>query len=319
MASVNFEKLKGAAATKAMLRHCDKEERLKHEHSNKEIDKRATQSNAQMKRNYKQSCEFYDKRIDELDSTTNTNKRKDRVTCMGLSIPFPEGMNDRQGFEWCKKCLEIVREMYGRQNIVQTYIHYDEKHDYTNAETGKLTTSRSHIHIYVIPEIEGKLNAKVCMNKAHMVELNNRIHQMTEKEYGLQFMDGSKTKSEKSVTSLKSESRRRELDKKEAMLAERAQKLDLREKAIQDKEKTLNSFEEALRASEEGFQTYKTAVDKVKSYLIKQLPRQKDKIEHFFNPEKPLRDNARSRFDKAQSLLDKIKDTEDDNNNYSFS
>ena len=241
MASVNFEKLKGAAETKAMLRHCDKEERLKHEHSNKQIDKDHTRYNAQMNRSYKQTCEFYDKRIDELDSTTNTNKRKDRVTCMGLSIPFPEGMDDKKGTEWCNKCLNIIRDMYGRQNVVQTYIHFDEKHEYKNAETGEQETSRSHMHVYVIPELEGKLNAKACMSKKRMIELNNRVHQMTESDYGLQFMDGSKTKSDESVTSLKNKSRKRELDEQERELTARRKKLD-------DEEKKLNEDKSELKA-----------------------------------------------------------------------
>ena len=39
MASVNFEKLKTSQEVKAMLRHCDKEERMTTNHSNKEINK----------------------------------------------------------------------------------------------------------------------------------------------------------------------------------------------------------------------------------------------------------------------------------------
>lgn len=272
MASVNFEKLKGAAETKAMLRHCDKEERLKHEHSNKEINKSDTHFNQQLKLNYKQSCEYYDKRIDELDSTTNTNKRKDRVTCMGLSIPFPEGMDDKQGVKWCNECFRIIGEMYGRSNVVQTYIHFDEKHEYTNAEDKKVT-SRSHMHAYIIPELEGKLNAKECMSRKRMIELNSRIHQMTKSEYGLQFMDGSKTKSEESVTALKNKSRQRELKAQEVELKKRREQLD-RQQA------ELIKREEALRRSESHF---KSESDKMLEEMSSVLERANNRLTELEN------------------------------------
>ena len=57
MASVNFMKCKSAGEVKAMLRHCDKEERLKHNHSNKEIDKTKTMDNINYSRlGYSEVC-----------------------------------------------------------------------------------------------------------------------------------------------------------------------------------------------------------------------------------------------------------------------
>ena len=48
MASVNFKKLKGNDV-KAMLRHCDSAERLKHNHKNQDIDKSRTKNNINFK------------------------------------------------------------------------------------------------------------------------------------------------------------------------------------------------------------------------------------------------------------------------------
>ena len=47
MASVNFEKLKTPQQVKAMLRHCDGEERMEANHSNIDIDKSKTSGNMQ--------------------------------------------------------------------------------------------------------------------------------------------------------------------------------------------------------------------------------------------------------------------------------
>ena len=69
MASVSFEKLKTPQEVKAMLRHCDKEERKKTKtHSNTDINLEATASNRQYPRDYKTTCKRYDDRIAYLDS-----------------------------------------------------------------------------------------------------------------------------------------------------------------------------------------------------------------------------------------------------------
>lgn len=90
MASVDFHKCKNASDVAAMTRHNDAVERTKHKHANKDIDIRRSNLNTQwLNLDYSQTLKRYEKRIDYLDSTTNTNKRKDRVTCFSLCI-MPE-------------------------------------------------------------------------------------------------------------------------------------------------------------------------------------------------------------------------------------
>ena len=62
MASVNFKKLKGNDV-KAMLRHCDSAERLKHNHKNQDIDKSRTKNNI----NYSLTSRVVGCMITELD------------------------------------------------------------------------------------------------------------------------------------------------------------------------------------------------------------------------------------------------------------
>ena len=75
MASVNFEKIKSVQQMKACLRHCDKEERLEHEHSNKHIDKSRTSLNLQGGK-YADTCKLVDDRMAYFDSLEGQNKRK---------------------------------------------------------------------------------------------------------------------------------------------------------------------------------------------------------------------------------------------------
>lgn len=225
MASVNFEKLKTPQEVKAMLRHCDKEERKDANHGNRHIDKNATKDNRQMGRTYKETCKAYDERIAYLDSLKGANKRKDRVTCFGLEIPYPEDIAEADKVAWSNEIFRIAVERYGEENILQCYEHRDEKHEYIDAETGKKRMSRDHLHLYVIPEIDGRLNGKAFSSRQRIIDLNNAIQQMTQDTYGIDFMNGTKKKSRASVESLKQRSAERALQAQRDDLSKQQEKL----------------------------------------------------------------------------------------------
>lgn len=206
MASVNFEKLKAAQQVKAMFRHCDEEKRLETNHSNIDINKSATPNNLQGNLDYDAACKRYDDRIAYLDSQSGANRRKDRVTCFGLNVPAPKDLKPEDEKAFFMSVLEIIKNQYGEDNIIQYYMHQDEKHEYINSETGERCMSRSHMQCYVVPEHNGKLNGKWFSNKSNMIKINNAIHKMAQEQFGVMFMDGSKKKSRKTVEQLKSES-----------------------------------------------------------------------------------------------------------------
>lgn len=206
MASVNFEKLKAAQQVKAMFRHCDEEKRLETNHSNIDINKSATPNNMQGNLDYNAACKRYDDRIAFLDSKPGANRRKDRVTCFGLNVPAPRDLKPEDERAFFMLVLEIIKNQYGEDNIIQYYVHQDEKHEYINSETGEQCMSRSHMQCYVVPEHNGKLNGKWFSNKSNMIKLNNAIHKMAQEQFNVMFMDGSKKKSRKTVEQLKSES-----------------------------------------------------------------------------------------------------------------
>ena len=204
MASVKFEKIKSISEIKAKIRHCDREERLKHEHSNKQINKELTHNNLNLfaNDNYEKACDRFDNRLAYLDSTTNTNKRKDRVNCFGLSIPIPQGLTTEQERQFYSNTYQIISKQYGKDNIVAGYAHYDEIHDYIDVSTGDIETSRPHFHLYVIPEKDGILNGKWFSSKSNMSKLNKSIDDMCMRDFNIPFMTGSKKKGQ-SVENLK--------------------------------------------------------------------------------------------------------------------
>lgn len=209
MASCDWKKIKTAGEAKAMLRHSAEDEREKTEHSNKDIDTSKSYLNMTFGslESYSEACKAYDERLAMLDSLPGANKRKDRVTMVGLEIPVPEGMDENKAREWFIDVYEIAYDEMGSDNVIGASAHFDECHEYRDAETKEMRMSRAHLHVYAIPERDGKLNAKAVTGRAAMIRMNNRIEAMTVEKYpGYRFMDGTKKKSRKSVEQLKAES-----------------------------------------------------------------------------------------------------------------
>lgn len=227
MASCDWQKIKLPQEAKAMLRHCVTDERMRSEHANTEIDKNRTRQNVAFgsMSSYVESCTRYDERIAELDAVEGANKRKDRVTLVGLSIPTPEGMPDDVARRWFADVYAHIEERFGSENVIGGSAHFDEVHEYKDAETGTKRESRAHLHAYVIPVHGEKLNAKKVMSKANMISLNREVEDMTRERYSeYRFMTGTKRKSKKSVEALKNESAEREAEERARQIIADAQK-----------------------------------------------------------------------------------------------
>lgn len=212
MASVNWQKLKTAGNVKAIMRHCDTQERQKHDHANEDIDKEKTKDNVNLLgTTYADDCKTYDSRIAALDSKDGANKRKDRVTAFSLEFTCPDGLPADMEEEWAMQALDEMQKVLG-DTLVAAYLHKDEKHEYYDKEKGCKVMSRDHVHAIYIPEIDGKLNGKKFSSKAHMQAVNVAIHKMTQREYCLDYMDGTKRKGRKTVETLKGEAEHAELE-----------------------------------------------------------------------------------------------------------
>lgn len=218
MASVNFMKLTGSNAVKGILRHCDPAERARHEHKNQDIDKSQIGNDIvlQSNLNYAASCGRYMQRIKELDSTTNTNKRKDRVTCFSLEVPAPEGLTRDQANQFLGDVYRIMQQRYGVENVINGYIHNDEIHNYM--DHGEVKESRAHIHVLVVPEIDGKLNGKSFSCRKNMKDLNNTLDSYCRSKYKVPFMTHEKPR-KRTVEELKQLSND-EIKKREHRLTE---------------------------------------------------------------------------------------------------
>lgn len=283
MASVNYTKVKGASAAKAMLRHCDAVEREDTgTHSNADIDRRLTGKNLSMEGlSYGQACMLYDGRLAELDARPGANVRKDRVTLLGLSIPRPAELPEIMQVGWFSSVYELISEQYGRENVIEGYVHMDEVHDYIDPGTGQTVTSREHMHVYVVPERGGKLNAKACSARSEMIKLNTAIEKMTAQEFGCHFMTGTGKKGE-SVEDCKAASREAELVRRERRaklvdksLRERAGHLDKQEAELEKSREDIQAKEKALAAQEKELAAKAAKLQAGEDVLAKRIQQEK--------------------------------------------
>ena len=198
MASVDYKKCKaGTGDAGALLRHCDARERLKHDHGNEHIDKSLTPGNRQGARSYRQTMAALRDRLAELDAVPGANRRKDRVECFFLEIPVPAG-HDPQRF--AEMAVQEISDMYGERNVLNWYLHVDEVHRYM--DHGEERTSLCHVHVPVVPEIDGRLCGKEFSSRARMVELNRRIDDGARELGGPAFLTGEHPR-KRSVEDLK--------------------------------------------------------------------------------------------------------------------
>lgn len=266
MAGTQFTggKCKGAGHAKAMLRHDDKEMRKVSEHSNADIDKTRTEQNFSIKGlSYTEKCKFYDERIRSLDNSTNTNKRKDRVTMQSMIVYVPAGLSDADVVKWCRRASDILEQKYGAENHIDSDVHLDERHIYYDPEQDAEVMSRVHMHCNYIPEVDGKLNGKAFASRRNIMDINRQLDNMSRIEFNVSYMTGKGKHPSKSVEVLKNASNasyEQVRDEAEVLLA-----------ANQKWSENLKASEEALKAFESDLQAQEDALKAQEADLRKQM------------------------------------------------
>lgn len=304
MASVNFSggKLHGSGETIAQFRHSERDERMKHDHTNEDIDKTQTPGNWSVcGLSFGELVARYKARIDEVDKTA-TNKRKDRVTCICAVVPVPEGMTDEQAPSWYRDVWDTFERHFGKDNMIDACVHVDEKHDYIDPDTKAIRTSRTHAHVYFVPERDGNLDAKHIISRSTMQMLNRELDAISRERYGLRFMDGTQAKSRGTVEQLKQRSETEKV-RKDAAEAKKVY-VDLAEK-----KKALESQIEALEgiltsAEVEALDGKRTLLGGLKGVSYKEydaLQRTAIKVDEM----KAERDQALQRAAKAEEKAKK--------------
>ena len=194
------------------------------------------------------------------------------MTLQNIEIPVPENLPRQDYNKWFCRVGEILCDAYGRDNFIDAQIHYDEEHEYIDAETHEKRMSRVHMHASVVPEINGQLNCKRMSGRANMRKLNNAIEKMTVSEFGCKFMDGSKKKSKQTINELKNDSAKLEAEQENKQLQAENEQLrhdnelqesaldsayELRMAKIKRREQKVADDEKRLDEDKQQFEAYK--------------------------------------------------------------
>lgn len=197
MASINIEKIKSKHGIQSIIQHNKREHSR---YSNEDIDLNKTRLNTTMEQKTADECyQYFKDRLNELDNTTNTNFRKDRVEAIGIEFTIPSEVDSSKFEEFAYRYL---CDKYGKENIISADCHRDEVHDYI--DNGEVKESLEHIHAVVIPvDNNGKLNAKKVMgNKYEMKQMQKDFDELVFKEFGIKYQKGTIPK-KKTVEELK--------------------------------------------------------------------------------------------------------------------
>lgn len=292
MASAKWEggKCKGASEAKAMLRHdaVEKDRRAIAAKKNTHIDPAKADSNFTMYgRSYEQTCTRYDGIMERIAST-NTNKRKDAVTMQVIEVPAPEGLDSDRLEEWFRRVGGIIEhDVFGTENFVEGFVHADEIHDYTDPETKEKVPSRVHAHYAGVPVVDGSLNGKKVSAKRNIIKLNTTIEKMTQNEFGCGFMTGKKTKSTKTVETLKTDSMLAEMRQDEQARLEHAEQLER------------DAMERYRRSYRECEQMLKDARDEA-ARIVREAVKERDTV---------LYETRRMREEQSNIYLERFRDT----------
>lgn len=271
MASVQFYKCKGASVAKSIMRHADADERLKHEHSNKDIDKSKTALNTSLyDLSYAEMCDRYDEAMQRYQSNSKRAIRKDAVTLLDAIVTAPPELDDALIDLWVSDVVDIINKHYKADVVLDAKIHRDEIHDYVDPDTHKTVTSRVHAHIFVLPEVEQRLCCKQFTSRQNIMSLNRRIDKMTRNLYSCKFMTGQKAHDRdfQTVEQLKRASDNAELELQSRQIKSKLQdthnKLSTAQKALKNANKQLAAVSQQLQQQKAELHDISISVKKQK-------------------------------------------------------
>jgi len=147
-----------------MQRHNQRETEA---HSNKEIDNEKSYLNYDL---INQKSINYKDKIHEIIHKQRVSEkaiRKDAVLCDEWIITsqknFFDGMYPEDIEDFFKVTCDYFKERCGSQNMVYATVHMDE--------------TTPHMHLGIVPMVDGRLSSKEVFSRAHLLEIQNELPQ----------------------------------------------------------------------------------------------------------------------------------------------
>ncbi len=304
-------KCKSLSEAKAILRHNDKEERLKRHHSNKDIRQELTARNFTYKGlSYVEKCNAYDDRLSSIEFGRKSKGKNTRVVMQSIVIYAPKLLPDDKSYNWFMDVGKLLESEFG-DDFIELDVHYDEVHEYVDAQSRDVITSRIHGHAALVPSVNGKLNAKGFSSRKRINALNQALDSLTIEKYGIPYIEGNCKKGHSDVRSLKAMS---EIAKKEMLtLIDECSRSKLEAISLKNDNYALINTNEKMRKE---LKEMKVKLEEIKEYVNKdefmKAFKRKRKIKgKLGEPDRIIEENCYDAWKKANERKRRISSGED--------
>lgn len=149
------------AATGALFAHY---ERKKDKHGNyiklqnQEIDFSKSYLNYNLCDEHKLSPNLF---LKNRLNTVHHNNRKTQIVMIDWIITLPDEVKKSDERLFFQSCYEFCKDMYGKENIVGSWVHLDE--------------TTPHMHVSITPVINGKFDCKSIINRKNLQEFHPKL------------------------------------------------------------------------------------------------------------------------------------------------
>jgi predicted nuclease with TOPRIM domain len=215
----------------------ENEQERKGEIRNDDIDLERTKNNYDLVESEKNLYQRVKQRVDELKEN-GSRVQKNSVVMYSNILTVPQEQAEKWGEQktddYFKACYEFFCEEFGKENVVSGKIHKDE------------TAPHMHLHFVPVNKENGKLQARVAMNKAKINYIHDALPKFLQ-ERGFDVVRASGKTKENNIENIHEYKEvRKKIAEKENDLEHLQQANTLLEKEIGDRKKEFLALSEKL-------------------------------------------------------------------------
>lgn len=187
---------------------------------NEDIDLERTKNNYDLVESEKNLYQRVKQRVDELKEN-GSRVQKNSVVMYSNILTVPQEQAEKWGEQktddYFKACYEFFCKEFGKENVVSGKIHKDE------------TTPHMHLHFVPVNIENGKLQARVAMNKAKINYIHDALPKFLQ-ERGFDVVRASGKTKENNIENI------HEFKEIKKRISEQEQQLDFLEKRVKNKQ-----------------------------------------------------------------------------------
>ncbi len=192
--------------------------------SNKDIDSDRTKNNMELVDSDKNLYQRVKDRVDDLKAN-GSRVQKNSVVMYSNILTVPEEQakiwGEQKTDDYFKACYEFFCEEFGKENVVSAKIHKDE------------TTPHMHLHFVPVNKENGKLQARVSMNKVKINYIHDELPKfLRDRGFDVQRATG-KTKENNIEDIHEFKEVKKQITEKEIELQQLDEKIELKQKLLE--------------------------------------------------------------------------------------